>query len=312
MSIEARDTKTDTMAPVTIVHASSGAKAEVHPFGATVVSFIPQGDRGEVLFVSKLAKRDGSKAIRGGIPLAFPQFGQPDKSMPQHGFLRNNLWTVGKSYDEGDEASCCEFHLTLADAVNGRGGIWDAQSTELDCSMTLLVKVQATKLSTVLIVNNTGEKRFDCQALFHTYYKIPGGQALNKDACSVKGLGGYSVKDQITSDTYIVESNNVEIFVDREVDRIYTPPGDKPHLQLSLKSAPGVMTEISSMALVNGVTCPVSVVIWNPHEAKSKTMGDFDDEEYHDMICVEPGMLSNVPAILPCQIAVFEQIISVL
>jgi D-hexose-6-phosphate mutarotase len=27
-------------------------------------------------------------AIRGGIPVVFPQFGQPDAAMAQHGFAR--------------------------------------------------------------------------------------------------------------------------------------------------------------------------------------------------------------------------------
>lgn len=37
-------------------------------------------------FYSKQAKRDGSKAIRGGIPLCFPIFGTKEKiALPQHG-----------------------------------------------------------------------------------------------------------------------------------------------------------------------------------------------------------------------------------
>jgi glucose-6-phosphate 1-epimerase len=311
------------MDPVTITHKKSGAKAVVHPFGATVVSFCPaaQGDadgneRGEMLFVSKLAKRDGSKAIRGGIPLAFPQFGQPDKSMPQHGFLRNNMWTVGKLYDDGDgtddSASCCEFHLSLKDVVNGRGGVWAKDTTKYDCQLTLIVKVQATKLITVLTVTNEGKTAFDFQALFHTYYKVEGGHALNKEACFVKGLGGYSVKDQITSNKYVITNDETEIFVDREVDRIYTPPAAKPRLNLTLQTSKLHKTNISAMALVNGVITPVSVVVWNPHVEKAKGMGDFGDEEYHDMICVEPGILTEIPSLEPGKKGVFEQIISAL
>ena len=36
---------------------------------------------------------DGSKAIRGGIPLVFPQFGLgPAMPKTQHGFARNSRW----------------------------------------------------------------------------------------------------------------------------------------------------------------------------------------------------------------------------
>lgn len=40
-------------------------------------------------YYSKEAKRDGSKAIRGGIPLCFPIFGTKEKiALPQHGKKR--------------------------------------------------------------------------------------------------------------------------------------------------------------------------------------------------------------------------------
>jgi len=68
---------------------SSGAICEIYKFGANVTRFCSASGR-DVLWVSKSAKLDGSKAIRGGIPIAFPQFGQPDQRMPQHGFARNN------------------------------------------------------------------------------------------------------------------------------------------------------------------------------------------------------------------------------
>lgn len=34
-------------------------------------------------------------------------------------------------------------------------------------------------------------------------------------------------------------------------------------------------------------------VVWNPWEEKAKEMGDFDDEGYKEMICLEPGKVSN-------------------
>lgn len=34
-------------------------------------------------------------------------------------------------------------------------------------------------------------------------------------------------------------------------------------------------------------------VLWNPWIAKSTKMGDFGDEEYHTMVCVEPGYVSG-------------------
>jgi len=101
----------------------------------------------------------------------FPQFGQPNKDMPQHGFLRNNYWKSGEVFDNEEEAGC-EFSLSLKDVVHARGdGIWKDENV-VNCSVTLSVTVTANCMTTELLINNTGEKTFDYQTLFHTYFKI--------------------------------------------------------------------------------------------------------------------------------------------
>ena len=45
------------------------AKVKIAPYGATVVSYIVNGE--EQFFVSSKAKWDQTKAIRGGIPVIF-------------------------------------------------------------------------------------------------------------------------------------------------------------------------------------------------------------------------------------------------
>jgi D-hexose-6-phosphate mutarotase len=34
-------------------------------------------------------------------------------------------------------------------------------------------------------------------------------------------------------------------------------------------------------------------VVWNPWIEKAKGMADFDDEEYHNMVCVEVGSVAD-------------------
>lgn len=50
----------------------------------------------ERLFVSSKAAVDGSKPVRGGIPIVFPCFGAPTHpehlKLGQHGFGRNEIW----------------------------------------------------------------------------------------------------------------------------------------------------------------------------------------------------------------------------
>lgn len=274
--------------PIVIKHTASGASVTVRPFGATITSFLNSKGH-ETLFVSSLAKTDGSKATRGGIPLVFPQFGQPNKDMPQHGFLRNNYWTSGDVFDNEEEAGC-EFSLSLKDVVNARGdGIWKDE-TVVDCSVTLSVKVTANCLTTQLMIHNAGESTFDYQTLFHTYFKIYGSKALDKEFCNVTGLAGYQVYDQVTKEERVQSED--PIFVDRELDCIFTAPDTKPAIDVVICTGDdGSKVSVEASASIDGNSVPVSAVVWNPFIEKSKRMGDFADAEYHDMICVEPGIL---------------------
>jgi glucose-6-phosphate 1-epimerase len=235
---------------------------------------------------------DGSKAIRGGIPLVFPQFGQPDKAMPQHGFLRVNYWTVDESsaYDGTDSAGIT-YNLTLQDVKAARGGLWDKDSTEYDCSCSYHVKIDGNKLTTTLEVHNIGNTDFPFQNLLHTYYLVDGKSALDGDQCYVKGLEGYDVVDKITDAEYTCGSD--PIIMDGEVDRIYTPPTGKDVVDVIIGVGGDQSLKMTATGKVNGVGWPVSCVVWNPNKEKAASMADFGFDQYHEMICVEPGMLAK-------------------
>ena len=62
-----------TLKRIELKHGSGNSTLTVVPFGATIISWIVEGE--EMIFVSKKAVMDGSKAIRGGVPVCFPNFG---------------------------------------------------------------------------------------------------------------------------------------------------------------------------------------------------------------------------------------------
>ncbi|KAF2291229.1 hypothetical protein GH714_020755 [Hevea brasiliensis] len=75
-----------------VVRNPQGASARVSLHGGQVVSW--RNERGEeLLFTSSKAIFKPPKAMRGGIPICFPQFGNCG-SLEQHGFARNKIWTV--------------------------------------------------------------------------------------------------------------------------------------------------------------------------------------------------------------------------
>jgi len=75
-----------------VLRGTRSCSVEVCLFGGQVTSW--KNDHGEeLLFVSSKAILKPPKAIRGGIPICFPQFGSHG-NLEQHGFARTQFWTV--------------------------------------------------------------------------------------------------------------------------------------------------------------------------------------------------------------------------
>ena len=168
---------------ITISTKSSSCKTGVR-FGAHVLSWKVKV-RNDWVSLEK-AVMDGSKAIRGGgvvlsnLPslnthihtntntdsAVFPQFGQPSKSLPSHGFARISMWDVLEK-KESDSKSTVVFVLTPRSIAAEFRDNFD-YDFELKLSLTL----SETNLSISLEVKNCGSKKFSCQMLLHTYLKV--------------------------------------------------------------------------------------------------------------------------------------------
>lgn len=137
---------------------------------------------------------------------SFPQFGQPDKSYPQHGFLRNNYWALveGSQFDVEDGAGL-SMELALKDCVNARGGKWGISETKFDVKCTFSVKIDGKSMTNTISFENTGTEAFDFQVLLHTYYLVADRKALDGSLCSVHGLEGYVVSDKVCSSLFGVK-----------------------------------------------------------------------------------------------------------
>ncbi|KAI9278227.1 galactose mutarotase-like domain-containing protein [Phascolomyces articulosus] len=254
---------------VIYVSHSSGASAEIALYGATVTSWKVAGV--ERLFVSEQAIRDGSKAIRGGIPLVFPIFGTKENiQLPQHGFARNTYWEYVGLITDNDETS---VRFTLKDTQLDsklRNG-WP-HSFRLTYTVTLGEK----SISTVLGLKNEDEDTFEFNTLLHTYFYAP-----NIADVTVNGLKSLHFIDKVANGAKESESRD-QVTVASEVDRIYCDVPD--HLQVNFGKEYSISVEKTGLK---------DTVVWNPWTDKAKAMGDFGDEEYHNMICVEVGSVAD-------------------
>ena len=96
--------------------SNASTQLSVLKYGATVISYKSKGH--EHLFLSQAAKLDGSKPVRGGIPLVFPVFGKesdesnPLSKLPQHGLARNSYSEfLGESSATDKDSIAIQFGL---------------------------------------------------------------------------------------------------------------------------------------------------------------------------------------------------------
>ncbi|EEH47020.1 glucose-6-phosphate 1-epimerase [Paracoccidioides brasiliensis Pb18] len=266
---------------------ASGESVTVNLFGATVVSWkLANGE--EQLFLSEKAALDGSKPIRGGIPLVFPVFGPPPKghatsALPQHGFARNVHWEfLGKSTSEsegqnGDSSVKLDFGLSMS-------MLGDKFKKDWPYNFGLLYSVTLSKgsLITSLQVQNKGAQPFDFQALLHSYFKV-------KDITRVRLLNLQSTTyvDKLLNASVHVESSPALSFT-QETDRIYQSLD--PTVPIIVADADNNNSPIFSITRES----LNDVVVWNPWIEKAKGMADFaPDDGYKNMICVEAGSVAG-------------------
>ncbi|EXJ79368.1 hypothetical protein A1O3_08870 [Capronia epimyces CBS 606.96] len=266
----------------------SGDAVTVYLYGATVTSWKTANGE-EQLFVSQAAALDGSKPIRGGIPLVFPVFGPPPKShatgqLAQHGFARNSYWEfLGKSSSESqgrkaDNSVKLDFGLSssmLDEAVRRK---WP-----YEFGLVYSVTLEKNSLECQLHVQNKGDQPFDFQALFHTYLAV---KDISKTA--VKGLQSSPYVDKVRSAQTFTESSPSLTF-SSETDRVYTPPSLKDNTLVPL-----VVTEDGAERFVVTRDGLPDVTVWNGWVDKIKAMGDFEPKDgWKRYLCIEPGTVSS-------------------
>lgn len=256
------------MNEITISHGqNSTTSVSLDTCGATVTSWKLKGE--EMIFVSSIAKRDGSKAIRGGIPLCFPVFGPWDNGRPQHGFARqSNDWTLKEQRKDDNGDVIIVMVLSTNDATKKH---WDH-----DFEFIYTVKLTENQLFLKADVLNKGEKDFDMTFCFHTYLRVP-----KIEDASVTGLKGLTYVDKTQGGKLSMEEHDV-IKVDGFVDRVYQNAPDSVEVVIA-DDRKITMTKENLR----------DYVVWNPWSENCEKMGDMDNDGYLTMLCVEAAQASE-------------------
>ncbi|KAJ4973782.1 hypothetical protein NE237_006956 [Protea cynaroides] len=275
--------------PVTIFHGADGlpriiltepcgSTAEVLLYGGQVVSWKNER-REELLFMSSKANWKPTKAIRGGIPVCFPQFTNFG-SLEQHGFARNRLWSLDS----------CPSPLPPANSPSSVDLI--LKSTEVDLKtwprsfeLRLRISLSAGKLTLIPRVRNTDNKTFPFTFALRNYLSVSDISEVR-----VEGLETLDYFDNLMQGERFTEQADAITF-DGEVDRVY--------LGTPIKIA--IIDHEKKRTLVLRKEGLPDAVVWNPWDKKAKALPDFGDEDYKTMLCVDSAVVENPVMLKPSE-----------
>ena len=236
------------------IRADDGAQAIVTLYGAHLVSWVT-ADGKERLFCSERSAMDGSRAIRGGVPVIFPQFAERGDGM-RHGFARISTWRQGANAGRaGDGGAHASFILDPSDLAPPLKQAWPHAF-----ALELQVEVHGQELKLALDVRNRGSAPLQFAAALHSYL-------------AVDDLANVAI-DGVQRETLALED---------KLDRIFN----------GVRGA--ITLRDGHTALTLEQAGFPDAVVWNPGAADAAAMVDMEDAEYRQFVCIEPAMVDPVP-----------------
>ena len=179
--------------------------------GAHVVSWVAQGR--ERLFLSPANTWDGHSAIRGGVPVCWPQFNMRG-TLPKHGFARNSQWhLVGSELNADTSQLTFEWRSSAATQA-----IWPQAFVA-----QLQVRLSAGSLQNTLHVHNTDTQPLSFTGALHTYLAVD-----DIDLADLQGLGGLEEWNAVADAHGLADD---VLYFDGEFDRVYTASAQALQLQ---------------------------------------------------------------------------------
>lgn len=226
--------------------------------GAQVLEFTAEG-RAPLLWLSPGAIFESGRAVRGGVPLCLPWFGEhrKDPAKPKHGLVRNQLWELARSEEKADGRVEVVFTFQhTGDALFPTG---------FTCEFAVLL---GRELEFTLQLANTSEETAEFSWALHTYFAVDDVANV-----SVDGLSGveYLDKTEGLARSLLEGAQNFP----GEVDRVF-------------ENAPAEQTIVTPNPIhVRSEHCD-TVIVWNPGAELAATLTDVGPH-YRGFVCVEHG-----------------------
>lgn len=210
-------------------------------------------------------------AIRGGVPICFPMFGNYaenpaevqatfDKGMAKHGLARTSMWELLEQNLTNDKAT-----VTLGWQVPQA---FSEQYPEIKLQAKLIFELSVDGFSITLESQNLGEQEIYLTQAFHTYLPTDDIRQTR-----IEDFNQTQYVDMLNDNTQTLKQMG-DITFGQEVDRIYEA---SPTIVLKTPTYRATLTAKNSL----------STVIWNPWIEKSKTLDQFAPNDFEKMVCIE-------------------------
>ncbi|MDN3919618.1 D-hexose-6-phosphate mutarotase [Roseateles violae] len=268
--------------------APDGARATVLLHGAHVLSWIPAG-ADEQLYVSPKTAYASGQAVRGGVPVVFPQFAERGP-LQKHGFARTKPWQLVSAEQGEDDALAV---LRLRDDAATRM-LWP-HAFEAELS----VRVAGRTLEIELACENRGEAAFSFATALHSYLRLG-----DLDAASLAGLSGLRYFDSVDRSE---KTQRVELLLPSgELDRIYEQVLER---ELTLHEQLPDGSERRLLIRQQGFE---DAVVWNPGADKCAALADMPADGFRQMLCVEAATIMRPIELQPGESWAGMQILTLL
>ena len=258
---------------------ADGSSLVVAEQGAQVLSW-KTADGREHLYLSPASARDGKTAIRGGVPVCFPQFNTRGP-LPKHGFVRNLGWQV---------AECGAQHI----ALRLQDGPATRQFWPEAFDAVLRAEVGANSLAITLEVRNTGSTPWAMTCALHSYLQVD-----DITQTQLSGLQGAPCWDALANTRFAEAAAQIDFGAapGAGFDRVFSTPGPGGKLLqiLQLSALYG-----RALAIQNSKNSS-EVVVWNPGAALSQELADMPDDGWRQMLCVEAASIDTPVTLAPGQ-----------
>ncbi|CDP08722.1 unnamed protein product [Coffea canephora] len=259
-----------------VLRNPQGASARVSLHGGQVTSW--RNDRGEeLLFTSSKAIFKPPKAMRGGIPICFPQFGNCGSLE----LARNKVWTIDDNLPP--------FHPNDTYGKSFVDLLLKSSEDDLKCwphSFEFRLRVSLSSdgnLSLISRIRNVNGKPYSFSFAYHTYFSVSDISEVR-----IEGLETLDYLDNLCQRERFTEQGDAITF-ESEVDRIY----------LSSPNCIAILDHERKRTYVIRKEGLPDMVVWNPWEKKSKAMVDLGDEEYKQMLCVDAAAVEKPITLKP-------------